>query len=508
MSKLRAILYESMPAMDVSFVDTTFRDGSQSLWALGMRHGMIEAVADAMDQAGFQVVEVPVVAVNIKKFVRDLKEDPWEMMRMVAKRMPNAVKGCMAGGHILSFEAPPSNELVEFFFSRIVATGALNRAHMTSNTFDQTTRNFPWIVPHFKKLGLQIALALSYTISPRHTDEYYARKTRELLVFKPDAIYLKDQGGLLTVDRVRTLIPVIIENASGVPVELHSHCTTGLADLVYLEALKLGVRTLHTAIPPLANGSSQPSVFTVARNARLMGHQTIFDESLVLSVSERLTAIAKLDKLPIGAPMAYDYAQYIHQVPGGVISNLRHQLTQLGIQHRLEDVLAEVVEVRKDLGYPIMITPHSQFVVTQAAINVAMGERYKLVTDEIIQFAQGIYGEDSGHTWMEDNFRDRLLALPRAKELANRKNPNIALKDIRNKLGGGAISDEEFLLRYIMKGEKEIEAMRAAGPPMQYFNSSLPLLTLIRELQKHKSVRYVSIASGGESLVLQNRSPA
>jgi oxaloacetate decarboxylase alpha subunit len=492
--------------MDVSFIDTTFRDGSQSLWALGMRTGMIEAVAESMDQAGFAAVEVPVVGINMKKLVRDLKEDPWELARMVARKMPNTVKSCMAGGHILSFEAPPPPEIVELFFTRIVDTGTLNRAQLTSNSFDQIKRTFPWIVPVFKKLGLQIALALSYTISPRHTDDYYAQKTRELLAFKPDAIYVKDQGGLLTVDRVRTLIPTILRNANDVPVELHSHCTTGQADLVYLEALRLGVRTLHTAVPPLAQGSSQPSIFNVARNARLTGYSPKVDEQCVRTVAERLTAIAKLENLPIGAPLEYDYAQYIHQVPGGVISNLRHQLAEMRIVHRLDEVLEECVRVRQDLGYPIMITPHSQFVVTQAAINVATGERYKLVIDEVIQFAQGVYGEDSGFTWMDQTLRDRLLSMPRAAELAARQRPDITLKEIRARLGGPGISDEEFLLRYIMKGEREIAAMRAAGRPKQYLNSELPLLTLIEELKKHKGLSYISLQRGADTLVLRNQS--
>lgn len=151
--------------MNVQFIDTTFRDGSQSLWASGMRSGMIEAVAETMDRAGFAAVEVPVVAIYLKKFVRDLKGDPWAMMRRVARKMPHAVKGCMAGGHILSFEAPAPQELVKLFFRRIVATGALNRAQLTSNTFDQSTRNFPWIIPEFRELGLQIAIAVSYSVS-------------------------------------------------------------------------------------------------------------------------------------------------------------------------------------------------------------------------------------------------------------------------------------------------------------------------------------------------------
>jgi len=500
--------------MDVRFIDTTFRDGSQSLWALGMRTGMIEAVAQTMDRAGFAAVEVPVVAVNLKKFVRDLKEDPWEMMRMVARKMPNVVKGCMAGGHILSFEAPAPQELVKLFFKCIVATGALNRAQLTSNTFDQSKRNFPWIIPLFKELGLHNAIAISYSVSPRHSDEYYAQKTREMVAFKPDSIYLKDQGGLLTVDRVRSLVPVVLQNANGVPVELHSHCTTGLADLVYLEALKLGVRTLHTAVPPLANGSSQPSIFNLARNARLLGFSTSVDEKSLRSVEERLTAIARQDKLPIGAPPEYDYGQYVHQVPGGVISNLKHQLSELRMLDRLDEVLEETVQVRKDLGYPIMITPHSQFVVSQSAINVSMGmgmgmgERYKVVIDELILFAQGVYGEDSGYTWMDPNLKDRLLGSQRAKELAARQQREITLRALRDKLGGPGVSDEEFLLRFIMKGEKEIAAMRAAGRPRQYYGAAMPLLSLLQELGKHKKVRTLHVQRGGDSLLVQNRSAA
>jgi oxaloacetate decarboxylase (Na+ extruding) subunit alpha len=492
--------------MDVRFLDTTFRDGSQSLWASGMRTGMIEAVAGIMDQAGFDAIEVPANAIYFKKFVRDLKEDPWEMARMVARKMPNTVKSCMAGAVISPFEAPPPRSIIELFYTRLAEIGALNRVQLTSNTFGQVQGSFPWIIPLFKKLGLQIALALSYTISPRHTDEYYAKKTREILPFKPDVIYLKDQGGLLTLDRLRTLLPVIVTNANGIPVELHSHCTTGLAEIVYLEALQLGVQTLHTAVPPLANGSGQPSVFSVTRNARLLGYSPRVDDKILRPVEQLLMTIARQENLPVGAPLEYDYAQYIHQIPGGVISNLKYQLAGLGIQHRMDEVLEEVVRVRKDLGYPIMITPHSQFVVTQAAINVAMSERYKLVIDELILFAQGVYGEDSGYSWMDQNLKDKLLGMPRARELGARQGSDIPLKEIREKLGGSGVSDEEFLLRFIMKGEQEIQAMRAAGPPRQYYDTSLPLLTLIQELQKHTRVRYINLEQGANSLVIQNRS--
>jgi oxaloacetate decarboxylase alpha subunit len=492
--------------LDIRFVDTTFRDGHQSLWAFSMRTGMMAAVAEDMDRAGFDAIEVPIVGIFIKKCIRDLKEDFWELARMLARKLPNTTKSGFAGAFILPFELATPRSVIKLYYSHMAKIGVVNRVQVTCNTLDQIKRALPWIIPVFRDLGLQVALALSYTISPRHTDEYYAQKTRDIIPFKPDAIYLKDQGGLLTVDRARTLLLTIMQNANGIPVELHSHCTTDQAELVYLEALKLGIPTLHTAVPPLANGSSQPSVLSVARNARLMGFSTRIDDKIIRSVADRLTAFAKQDNLPIGAPLEHDVAQYIHQVPGGVISNLKYQLAELRIQDRLDKVLEETVRVRKDLGYPIMITPLSQYVVTQSAINVAMGERYKIVIDELILHAQGVFGEDSGFSWMDQNLKDRLLSLPRAVELANRQNPDISLKEIREKLGGPTLSDEEFLLRYVMKGDQEIKAMRAAGPPRQYHSAASPLATLIQDLKKYSGVRYVQVQRGDTSLILRKRS--
>lgn len=494
--------------MDVRFVDTTFRDGSQSLWALGLRTGMMEAVADDMARAGFDVIEVPVGGLYFKKFIRDLKENPWDMARMLVAKMPGAVKACMAGGGFSPFESPPPHAVIELFYARLAHIGVLNRAQSTANSADQPKRLYPWLLPIHRKNGTQVVLALSYTISPRHTDDYYAEKTREILAFEPDVIYLKDQGGLLTVDRIRTLLPAIVEAAGKTKVELHSHCTTGQADLVYLEALGLGIDTVHTAVPPLAEGSSQPSVLNVAENARQLGFTPHFDEKITRSIAERLTQFARQDGLPIGGPTRYEYSQYVHQVPGGVISNLVHQLAEMRLQDRVDDVLAETVEVRKDMGYPIMITPHSQFVVTQSAINVATGERYKVVIDELILFALGSYGEDSGYPWMDQNLRDRLSEMPRAKELAKlggSDRADMPLKKVREAICGPEVADEEFLLRYLMKGESEIDTMHAAGPPRQYLGANTELKTLIDELGKLSDVRYVQVQRGTDRLVLQNR---
>jgi oxaloacetate decarboxylase alpha subunit len=438
-----------------------------------------------------------------------MKENPFDVMRMLAKKMPKTPKAAMGGGlNLNSFGTPTPPVLGKLFMKTMADIGILQRNQLTCNTSDQLKRAFPTLVPLLRGYGMKIAMAISYSVSPRHTDDLYLTKTREALALKPDSIYLKDQGGLLTVDRIRTLIPMMVKEAGDTPVELHSHCTTGLAPLVYTEALKLGVKILHCGIPPLADGSAQPSVLDMVKNARLMGYTVDLDDKLVQSVSERLYTIARQDNMPLGEPVRYDYAQYIHQIPGGVISNLRFQLSEINLDHRLEDVLKECIQIREDFGYPIMITPFSQYVGTQAAINIATGERYKVVIDEFIRFAQGAYGEDSGYTWMDQNLKDRLLNLPRAKELtALGKRPveDISLEDCRQRFGYPGIGDEELMMRAIMGGTKEIEAMVAAGPPRRYLTSDMPLLTLLNELKKHSSVRYIQVQRGADSILIQNR---
>lgn len=500
-----------MSAASVRFVDTTFRDGSQSLWAMNMRGGMMTAVAADLDRVGFDVIEIPANAINFKKMIRDLKEDPWDLMRALATAMPRTDKSCMSGGLNLAplGGVPTPPELGMLFWEKQAAIGSIQRVQLVANTADQIERLFPVIIPFFRSVGIKVACGLSYAISPRHDDEHYAMKTRELVAFAPDVIYLKDQGGLLTVDRLRTLMPVIQANADDIPLEIHSHCTTGLAPLVYMEALKLGVPTLHTGVPPLADGAAQPSVFTTIRNARLSGYAASLDEPLLRSVSERLTTFAKQDDKPLGRPLAYDCYQYVHQIPGGVISNLTFQLGELRLGHRLDEVIAECVTVQRELGYPVMITPFSQYVAAQATMNVVTGERYKVVIDELIRFARGAYGRDSGYEFMDAGLRDRALSSTRARELAEidaRAAEPMSMADLRDTLGSPGLSDEELLMRVIMQGSAEIDAMRASGAPKTYGTKSLPLAALIEEVGKRPGVTSVHISRGSDSVLLQNRS--
>ncbi|MCP5266957.1 MAG: hypothetical protein H6934_12645 [Burkholderiaceae bacterium] len=494
--------------MKVDFIDTTLRDGSQSLWALRMTTGMMASVAGDLDAAGFKAIEVPSNPIYFKKFVRDHREDPWAMLRLMAEKMPRTTKGCMIAATIFPFELRAPREVVKLFMQRAAGTGALQRAQLMSNTMNQRERDFPWFVPFLKGLGVKTAIAVCYQISPRHTDDYYARLTREVAAFEPDAIYLKDAGGLLTIDRVRTLIPAIQANAGGIAVELHSHCTTGLAPHFYLEAARLGVGTLHTAIPPLADGSGQPSLFATARNIRTLGGTAEIDDASLRGASAHLAAIARREGLPIGAPLEFDQGQFMHQVPGGVISNLRQQLHELRIADRLPEVLDEVIDVQRELGYPMMITPYSQFVVTQAAFNVALGERYKVITDEIIRFALGAFGTDSGYTHMDQALRDRIGALPRATEigraLAALDGPTPTLAEVRAATGNASDDDETFLLKYIMKGDQDIAAMRAAGPYRRFErDAGGSVLGLLDALLKERRVASISVRRGDDQVTLR-----
>ena len=490
----------------VRFVDTTLRDGSQSLWAMGMRHGMMAPIAADMDRAGFHAVEVIANPIFFKKIVRDLKEDPWVTLRMLAERMPRTRKTGM--GLVTAPGAPPVvNRLAMQLTADLVRP---YRVQTVCNTRDELARVLPTTIPLFKELGLETCIGVSFSISPRHTDDLFVDKARTAAALSPDALYLKDQGGLLTVDRVRSLVPRLLEAAGDLPLELHSHCTTGLAPAVYAEALRLGIRCVHTGIPPAADGSAQPSVLDVAHNARVLGLDPVLDEPLVRDVARRLDASARAEGLPPGEPSRYDEAQFVHQIPGGVISNLRFQLAAIGLEDRLGEVVEESVHVRADLGYPIMITPFSQYVVTQSTLNVVTGERYRVAIDEVIRFAQGDGGVDSGYLDMDQDLRDRLCALPRARELAaqrDRPPEDLTVRQAKERYGTVTMSDEELVLRAIMQGTDEIDAMRQAGPPRRFASSDLPLVRLLRDLDRHRAVTYVHVQRGGDRLLALRPGP-
>jgi oxaloacetate decarboxylase alpha subunit len=351
-----------------------------------------------------------------------------------------------------------------------------------------------------KEAGLEVALALCFTESEVHTDEYFAQRARDGFSLEPDVIYLKDPGGLLTPERTRTIVPALLEAIDGCAFEMHGHCTTGMGPLCYLEAAKLGVRTFHTAVSPLANGPSQPATETFLANARRLGIEAAVDEAAVAAMAELFRGVAKAEGLPLGAPVEFDAFQLEHQVPGGVISNLKRQLAQLGVVHRLPEILEETVRVRKELGYPIMVTPFSQFVVTQATVNVIQGERYRTISDEVVRFALGQFGRQVRP--VDASVLDRIHALPRTKNLLAYERPRTSIEDLRHRLGEQHTDDELLLLALV--SEDELSAMRAAGPMRtRYRTQRRPLAEFIRELAKEKHAGLISIRRDGFSLELR-----
>jgi oxaloacetate decarboxylase alpha subunit len=483
---------------EIKFVDTTLRDGQASLWAENMRTGMMLAVAERMDEAGFQAIEL-IASSHLKKCVRELREDPFERMRLVARKITKTPLRAIGAERISAFELTPDS-VVDLWFERLVANG-MRELRISDPANDPA--GWRKSVARAKRVGLGSVLNLIFSVSPKHTDEYYSRKAREAAALKPDTLCLKDPGGLLTPERTAVLIKAIQKNAPRSPIELHVHCTTGLGPLCALEAIKLGVDVIDTSVPPLANASSNPSVFNVAHNAESLGYSPLVDLQALQPVAKDLTFIAKRENFPIGAPVEYDYSQYVHQVPGGMISNLRFQLKNIGMLGRLDDVLEEAVRVRADLGYPIMVTPFSQFVGSQAAINIIKGERYAQVTDQVIQYALGFWGAEAAAE-VDANIKDTILNRPRAREFARWQPPQPTLAETRSKLGGPTLGDDELLMRYVV-GNEDVEVLKSAGAPKEYLDGGNPLLALIRELARRTDCSQIHIRKDGLSIALEKK---
>jgi oxaloacetate decarboxylase (Na+ extruding) subunit alpha len=479
----------------ISFVDTTIRDGHQSLWAENMTTGMMLPVAEAMDRAGFDAIEL-ISSSHLKKCVRELKEDPWARVKLMRERMPRTPLRLNAG-RFSAFDLTPRS-MYRLFMERMAANG-IREARISEEWND--LEGWAWKVQVARDVGINPVPNIIYSVSPKHTNEYFAERTCQAASLKVNRLCLKDPGGLLTPDRVQTLVPIMFQNAGGIPVELHTHCTTGLGPLCCLEAVKLGIKIVNTALPPLADGSSNPSLFNVAKNLRTLGYKTLIDEEILKPVSDHFTYIAKREGFPIGEPAEYDYAQYQHQVPGGMISNLRFQLRKVGMEHKINQALEETMRVRAELGYPIMVTPLSQFVGSQAAINVIVGERYKEVTDQIIQYALGYWGEE-GAELMAPDVKARILDRGRAREWAEWQPPEPAVAEIRKKMNAEHVSDEELLLRWNL-GVDEIEVMRAAGAPKEYLTARQPLVNLLDALSKRSKYRQIVIQKGEMTISLR-----
>jgi oxaloacetate decarboxylase alpha subunit len=390
---------------EIKIIDTTLRDGHQSLWATRMRTDHIVSMIGDFDQVGFEQVDL-VAPIQFDVAVRYLKEDPWERVRLAHQHAPNSkLRALIRSRNIASFDFLP-DDVIMAWVEQLYANGF--RVIGSFDGLNDVDNIAPGLV-RAKELGASTFGAVSFCESPVHTDELFVAKAIELIEKADvDAIMLKDAGGLLTPDRVRTLVPALKAVIGDRPLEVHTHSLTGLAPLVCLEAVELGADALHLSIAPLATGNAQPSVQNVVRDLRALGYVVNVDDARIESISQQIAAIAEAEGKPLGVPVEYNGLHYMHQTPGGMLSNFRSQLATAGLSDRFDELLLEVARVREELAFPIMITPFAQFVGTQAVMNVMSGERYAVVPNEIKKYVLGYYGALLAE--IEPELREKIIA--------------------------------------------------------------------------------------------------
>jgi oxaloacetate decarboxylase alpha subunit len=399
----------------VEFVDTTTRDGNQSLWsATGLTTPDVLAIAPTIDRIGYHALDFT-SSTHMAVSVRFHHEDPWERIRAVSAAMPNTPLSMIGTGMRFISWVPADEEVIELAL-RLVVRNGIRRFQIAepANHLGRLRR----IAALARRAGVEeIVVGLTYSISEVHTHQYYAERAAELAdCAEIDRLYLKDPGGLLTPDAVRELAPHFIAAARGRTIELHSHCTIGLAPLVYVEGVKAGFQVVHTASGPLSRGTSQPELGNTVRNLEATGYAHGLDLEAEAAVAAHFYAVAGAKCLPAGTPQEFDAAYYRHQLPGGMVTTTRRMLEELRRAELFEAVLEEITRVRAEMGYPILVTPVSQFVASQAARNVIDGERWRSVSDETVRYFLGHYGESPAP--VDADVAERVLGRPQVGKLS------------------------------------------------------------------------------------------
>jgi oxaloacetate decarboxylase (Na+ extruding) subunit alpha len=463
---------------ELELVDVSLRDGNQSLWgATGLRTAHVAQIAPVLNRVGFRALDFSSsTAMGVS--VRTHRENPWDLLRLTRKAMPDTrLQFIGTGFRFISWErAHP--EVMELVYTSLVDAG-MDRFVVLDPTHDMdAVRETARIIK--KAGGAEVIGALTYTVSAAHDDAFYAGIAAQYAECRDiDRAYVKDPAGILTPDRARTLIPAVLAALHGKPLELHAHASLGLSPLTCLVAADLGVRVLQVGCGALGNGTSLPDAERLVANLRASGHTVEVDDRLLAAVARYFDGVAEAEGLPAGQPREFDAAFMHHQVAGGVMTTLRRQLAELGMEHRFGEVMEEIARVRAELGYPIMVTPFPQMVIGQALANVLSGSaRYDQVPDQVIRYVLGKFGKPTMP--VEPSVLDQILGRPRAAELATEP-PPLSVSELRHRFGE-RVPDEELLLRFGMPGA-EVDGMLAAGPPVTHYNpDTQPVLRLLREL--------------------------
>ena len=480
----------------IEFLDETIRDGQQSLWGMQMRPGMALPMAETLDRTGFRVIDLAGSSM-FEVQIRVNRENPWEGLDLLTQAMPNTpIRGGMRANASVTFGVTPDS-LMDMWMRQLNVHGCRSFwIYDVLFNIDKMHR----LAKVAKEFGSEVAGSIMFTSSPVHTDEYYADKADKLSACPDiDTLLLYDTAGVLDKERMQTLVPAIQANARGKPIEFHSNNILGMSGKAYCDAIELGVNILHTASRPMANGPSVPSTEIMARNVELLGHTHDLDTSLLPPVAEHFEKVGKAAGFLVNQHHEYDVLSAKHQIPGGMIGTLRAQMAKHNLSDRMDDVLMETAKVRAELGYPGMATPFSQLVGIQAVLNLVSGERYKIVPDEVIQYAAGFYGETVAP--IEEDILDRIMSSPRAKKVASQPPQQKTEEELYKEYG--TRDPDELILRALMP-ETDLKKMRENGPVARdYPVLSSPELAQVGRLMKVAQAPLVQIESQNLSVTLR-----
>ena len=374
----------------VQFTETVLRDASQSLIATRLPYEKMEPILETMDKAGYYSAECWGGA-TFDVCLRFLNEDPWERLRKIRAKMPNTkLQMLLRGQNILGYKHYP-DDIVRRFVRASVKNGidiirifdALNDVNNLKVAIEETVKS-----------GAIASGTISCTTSPVHTREKYVEMVRELARMGVGSICIKDMAGILTPAAAYDLVAAI-KDAVDLPVVMHTHCTTGLAYMTYLKGIEAGADVIDTAISPFSGGTSQPATETLAYALKELGYEVDLDQPTLYKIADYFKPIRNeyiKDGTLNPISMGTDTQCLNYQIPGGMLSNLLSQLKSLNALDKFDEALRETPAVRKDMGYPPLVTPTSQLVGTQAVQNVLAGERYKNVGAEIKAYCRGEYG--------------------------------------------------------------------------------------------------------------------
>ena len=428
-------------ARKVQFVETVLRDANQSLIATRLPFEKFEPMLSTIDKAGYYAAECWGGA-TFDVCLRYLHEDPWERLRKIRAAMPGTkLQMLLRGQNVLGYSHYP-DDFVKLFVQKAVENGM-----DVIRIFDalNDVNNMKVAMEACVNAGAIASGTISYTTSPVHTHAKYVEMVKELKEMGASTICIKDMAGIMGPKEAYDMVSAI-KDAVDLPIDLHTHSTTGLAFMTYLKAVEAGCDIIDTAISPFSGGTSQPATETLAYALRQLGYEVDLNDDCLTDISDYFKGVRDefvKDGTLMPKAMATDTQCLTYQVPGGMLSNLLSQLKQMNALDRFDEALAETPKVRKDMGYPPLVTPTSQMVGVQAVTNVLQGERYKKVSKEIKAYCRGEYGT----TPAPINAEIQKMILGDEQPLTTRYADSLApiVEPTRKKLEGIAKSDEDVL---------------------------------------------------------------